>query len=118
MKKWFILLSGILIFVSFTLLPSCNSEEPILGLLVIRVIDAEGNSVPDEQVFLATSYENMVDGNYFSTKWTEPDGEVLFLDLPPTYYWIDTEHWEDWSAVQTYAGIEIFVTLRVNTPQP
>lgn len=118
MKKWFVLFSGIFLFTSIVMFPSCSSEEPIVGILVIRIIDAEGHPVVDEKVLLADSYENLVAGNYIFSKWTNQNGIVLFMDLPPTYFWYDTEHWEDWGAVQTYAGIEQFVTLQVNTPQP
>lgn len=118
MKKWFIVLSGLLFFASATLLPSCSSDEATVGILVVKVIDSDGNPLVGEQVMLATSYQDMINGNYSGSKWTDQDGEVLFMNLPPLYFWYDTEHWEDWGAVQVYAGIEQFVTLRVNTPQP
>jgi len=118
MKKLVILLSGLLFFASIIILPSCNSEEVTVGILVVKVIDADGNPLANELLMLASSYENLKAANYTGSKWTDQDGEVLFMDLTPGYYWYDTEHWEDWGAVQTYAGIEIFVTLQVNTPQP
>ncbi|MFH1297888.1 MAG: hypothetical protein ABIJ04_11570 [Bacteroidota bacterium] len=118
MKKWFVLLSGILLFASIVMLPSCSSEEATVGILVIKVMDTNGNVVVGEQVYLATSYQNLQTGNYIGNKWTDQNGEVLFMDLTPIYYWYDTEHWEDYGAVQVYAGIEHFVILWVNTPQP
>ncbi len=118
MKKLFILLSGFLFFVSIVMLPSCSSEEATVGILVIKVMDTDGNIVIGEQVYIATSYQNLKAGNYVSNQWTDQDGTVLFMDLTPVVYWYDTEHWEDYGAVQVYAGIEQFVTLWVNTPQP
>lgn len=118
MKKWFILLSGILFFASIVILPSCSSDEATVGILVITVMDMDGNLIEGEQVYLATSHENLKEGIYISNQWTGPLGSVLFMDLPPIVYWYDTEHWEDYGAVQVYAGIEQFVTLWVNTPQP
>lgn len=118
MKKLFIILSGFLFFASIVMLPSCSSEEATVGILVIRVMDTDGNLIVGEQVYLATSHQNMKSGNYISNQWTDEDGEVLFMSLPPFYYWYDTENWEDYGAVQTYAGIEQFVTLWVNTPKP
>ena len=118
MKKWFILLSGILIFGSLSFSPSCNVEQPTMGILTITVIDSNGNIIPDEQVFLATSYQDLQKGNYFKSKYTDFRGEVFFMDLQPIYYWYDTEHWEDYGGAQVYAGIEHLVTLVVNTPQP
>ncbi|MBN1199132.1 MAG: hypothetical protein JXA23_07255 [Bacteroidales bacterium] len=118
MKKLFIILSGFLFFATSVMLPSCSSEEATVGLLVIRVMDSNGNLLVGEQVYLATSYENLKAGNYITNQWTDEDGEVLFLNLPPIYYWYDTEHWEDYGAVQVWAGIEQYVILWVNTPQP
>jgi hypothetical protein len=40
------------------------------------------------------------------------------MELSPTMYWYDTADWEDFGAAQVYAGIEHFVILWVNTPQP
>jgi hypothetical protein len=40
------------------------------------------------------------------------------MELSPTVYWYDTADWEDFGAAQVYAGIEHFVILWVNTPQP
>ncbi len=118
MKKWFILLSGVLIFGSLAFFPSCDMEEPTVGILVITVVDSNGNIVTDEQVFLATSYQDLQTGNWFISKYTDFRGEVFFMDLQPIYYWYDTEHWEDYGGAQVYAGIEHLVTLWVNTPQP
>lgn len=118
MKKWVIVLSSFLIIASGVMLPSCSTEDATDGLLVVRVMDTNGGLIVGEQVFLATSYENLKAKNYIGNKWTDNEGEVLFPGLVPAYYWYDTEHWEDYGAVQVYAGIEHFVTLWVNTPQP
>jgi len=107
-----------LLFGNLVLFPSCKVENPTTGILVIRVMDTNGELVVGEQVFLATSHENLKNGIYYATAWTDLDGEVLFMDLNPIYYWYDTEHWEDYGATQVYAGIEHYVILWVNTPQP
>lgn len=118
MKKLVILMSGLLLFTSLVILPSCSSEDATEGILVIRVMDSKGKLLVGEQVYLAISYQNLQAGKYISNKWTNQEGEVLFQDLPPIIYWYDTEHWEDYGAVQVYAGIDVHVILWVNTPQP
>jgi len=118
MKKWFIYVSGFFIFTCTAMLPSCSTNESVIGILVIKVIDADENPVVAEQVFLALTYEQMKTKDYFASSWTNKDGNATFIDLTPLYYWYDTEHWEDWGAIQVYAGIEQLITLRVNTPQP
>lgn len=118
MKKLFALMTGVLLFSSILILPSCNSEEPTIGILVISVIDTTNTPVANEQVYLAASYEDMIAKNYLGSKWTNQEGIVTFINLPPLIYWYDTEHFENWGAIQVYAGIEQLVTLRVNTTQP
>lgn len=111
-------MSGLLFFASIVMLPSCSTDEATVGILVIKVMDTNGDVIVGEQVYLATSYQNLKAGNYIGNLWTDQDGEVLFMDLPPAFFWYDTENWEDYGAVQVYAGIEHFVILWVNTPQP
>jgi len=119
MKKLFIGLTGLLLFSTIVMLPSCTPDDRVtVGILVIKVMDTNGNLLVGEQVFLATSYQDLQAGRYITNQWTDDKGEVLFMDLTPIDYWYDTEHWEDYGAVQVYAGIEQFVTLWVNTPQP
>ncbi|MBE0646682.1 MAG: hypothetical protein IH596_02740 [Bacteroidales bacterium] len=118
MRKLFVLMSGLLLLGSLVILPSCSSEDATVGILVIQVMTSDGNVLVGEPVYLATSYQNLQSKNYVASGWTDQYGEVLFMDLTPLEYWYDTEHWEDYGAVQTYAGIEQFVTLWVNTPQP
>lgn len=102
----------------FAFLPSCSTEQPTHGILVVTVMDANGNVLPYEQVFLASSYQNLRNEEYLMTGWTDEKGEVLFMNLLPAFYWYDTQHWEDYGAAQVWAGIEHYVILWVNTPQP
>ncbi|TSA25733.1 MAG: carboxypeptidase regulatory-like domain-containing protein [Bacteroidetes bacterium] len=118
MKKWIVLFSGFLLFASIVLFPSCSTKEATTGLLIIKVMDSNGEVVVGEQVYLATSYQNLQSGTYIGNKWTDQNGNVLFTDLVPGVYWYDTEHWEDYGAVQVYAGFDHMVILWVNTPQP
>lgn len=118
MKKSFVVLTGLFLMMTIVFLPSCSTEEPVTGILVIKVMDSNGDIIVNEQVMIAASFEDLMAGNYLGNKWTDINGEVLFMDLPPLFYWYDTEHWEDYGAAQVYAGIEHFVILWVNTPQP
>ena len=118
MRKWFTVFLSVIVFGGLTLMPSCKVEEPTSGILVITVMDSYGNLVTGEQVYIATSYQNLQTGHYYARGWTDELGEVLFMDLPPVYFWYDTEHWEDYGATQVYVGFEHYVILWVNTPQP
>jgi len=118
MKKWIVFLAGLLLFGGVILFPSCNEEQPTTGILVIQVVDSNGFAIPEEQVFLAISLQNLTTGIYISEGWTNEQGVVFFADLLPLHYWYDTEHWEDYGGAQVWAGVEHIVTLRVTTPQP
>lgn len=118
MKKLLVLLSGLFLMTVIVFMPSCSTEEPTAGILVIKVMDSNGDIIVNEQVMLAASFQDLQEGNYLGNAWTDLNGEVLFMDLAPRFYWYDTENWEDYGAAQVYAGIEHFVILWVNTPQP
>jgi len=118
MKKWIFLFLGVALAGSLTFLPSCTTEQPTTGILVIQVVDTNGYAIASEQVYLATSLQNLKSGNYFTEQWTNEKGIVVFSDLLPLNYWYDTRDWEDYGAAQVWAGIEHIVTLTVNTPQP
>ncbi len=109
----FLLISGM------AMIPSCSTyEEATTGILNITVMNSFGELLVGEEVYLALSYQNLQTGNYFATGWTNVNGAVTFVELPPVYYWYDTAGWDDYGAAQVYAGIEHFVILWVNTPQP
>ena len=118
MKKWTALVAIILLVGVMPVFTGCDAEDPVDGLLVITVMDENNNRIPYEQVFLATSYENLKAGIYEYNGWTDENGQVTFLFLPPKYYYYDTEHWEDYGSTLVYAGLEHYVILYVNTPQP
>jgi hypothetical protein len=119
MKTLKSVLISVLFISGLAMIPACSTDEdPTTGILNITVMDSFGNVVVDEQVFLATSLVNLQSGNYYATGWTNLNGSVTFMELPPTVYWYDTADWEDFGAAQVYAGIEHFVILWVNTPQP
>lgn len=107
---------SILLVSGFLCLPSCSTEDPTTGILNITVLDTWGFPVAFEQVYLATSHQNLKEGIYVSSGWTNEFGQIAFYGLIPIVYWYDTEHWEDYGANQVYAGIEDYVFLWVNTP--
>ena len=119
MKTWKSILFTVLLFSSMVIIPSCSTyEDPTTGILTITVMTTTGEVVVGEEVFLATSYQNLQAGIYVARGWTDIDGQIWFADLLPMVYWYDTVDWEDYGASQVYAGIEHYVILWVNTPQP
>jgi len=106
----FIMLSGVVFS------PSCTKNETT-GTLTIYVSDFfTGLPIINEQVYLATSYANMQQGVYVATGWTDYNGMVFFGGISPATYWYDTQDWQDWGAVRTFAGVDQYVFLYVNTP--
>jgi hypothetical protein len=101
-----------------TFFSSCTVEQPSTGILVINVVDSNGVSLKDQQVFLAKSLSDLEKGNYISNKWTDSKGIVYYSDLLPLHYWYGTEYWVEYGGAQVWAGIEHIVTLRVVHNKP
>ena len=117
MKKWILLLTSVIIFGGFALLPSCTTEQPSTGLLYISVVDSNGVAMPDQQIFLANSLPNLKQGNYLTSGWTDSRGLIFFIDLLPLHYWFGAEHWNDYGGGQVWAGYEHIVTFVLNSPE-
>lgn len=101
----------------FLTFSSCSDPDPTFGTLTIIVYNpSNGTVITNEQVYLATSLNNLKQGIYIKNAWTNNLGLVYFGDLPPGFYYYDTEHWEDYGATQLYAGFDFYVHLYVNTP--
>ncbi len=117
MKTKLTFLTAALMIAGFFFFSSCNSPEPTFGTLTITVYNpASGMLIPGEQVYLASSLNNLKQGIYLRTAWTDNLGLVYFGELPPGFYYYDTEHWEDYGATMVYAGWDFYVHLYVNTP--
>ncbi|MCK9218821.1 MAG: hypothetical protein PHF97_01465 [Bacteroidales bacterium] len=108
----------ILVMVSgIIMVSSCKQTDPIFGTLTVTVYDPiAGTVVPNEEVYLATSFYNLSHGAYLRTAWTNAGGAVYFGELAPGFYYYDTKDWEDFGAVMIYAGNDFYVHLYVNTP--
>jgi hypothetical protein len=116
MKRILTGILAILVTAGLLITPSCTTEDPTTGILVITVMNEFGELIVGEEVFLATSYQNLKNKIYVVSAWTDDTGEAFFANLAPGYYWYDTANWEDYGATQVYAGIEHYVILWVNTP--
>ena len=117
MKKNVHFVVAVLLMCHLIFLPSCFPADPTAGSLTVKVLDFyTGTPVINEKVYLATSYANMQRGIYFTTAYTDLNGSAFFPEILPAIYWYDTEEWEDWGAVQTYAGIDQYAYLYVNDP--
>lgn len=109
----------ILVFLTLSALPvfnACTKEAQTPGMLTLRVMHFENGPVPWEKVYLATSLENLQAGVYFQEAMTSETGYCKFDTLQPGLYWYDTEHWEDFGAVEVYLNIDSHAVLWVNTP--
>ena len=99
--------------------PSCTVNDPTFGNLTIAVYNpATGLYIPNEQVYLATSFADLRNGVYIKTGWTDANGLIYFGELGPGYYYYDTYNWEDYGGSKVYAGNDYYVSLSVNTPRP
>jgi len=117
MKKKIPFVVAILLLCNLVFLPSCNPADPTFGSLTIKVRDFyTGLPIINEKIYIATSYINMQQGIYFATTWTDLNGNAFFPEISPAVYWYDTQTWEDWGAIQTYAGIDQYAYLHVNDP--
>jgi hypothetical protein len=117
MRSKLLLMVGLILFSGLILTPSCTVTDPTFGTLTVTVYDpVTGIIVADEEVYLATSLDNLKAGIYLKTGWTGSKGSIYFGDLPPAFYYFDTARWEDYGAAQVYAGIDQYVILYVNTP--
>jgi hypothetical protein len=116
MKNRLAWLAVFLIFAQGALLPSCTSDSPTSGILSITVISTQTGPVPVAHVFLATSYENLLNRVYYKDGWADTSGYVKFMDLPSDWYYYQAEGWDDYGATQVYLGTDHHVILYVNTP--
>jgi len=117
MRNRFFLFLSALTFSSLLLLSGCNSKSPETGTLTITVIDYMTNlPVPNQLVYIATSYANLKNHVWLNSLYTDANGKVFFHDLMPVMTYYDTEQWEDYSATQVYAGIDQLAVLYVNDP--
>jgi|GEM_PF-343162 len=117
MKKHIPFVVAVLLMCHLVFLPSCFPADPIVGSLTVKVLDFyTGLPVISEKVYIATSYTNMQQGNYYAVTMTDLNGNAFFGEIPPLVYYYDTETWQDWGAIQTYAGIDQYAYLYVNDP--
>jgi len=101
------------------LITGCASKNATTGTLTIQVIDYKTNApIPNELVYIATSYLNLKNHVWLNSLYSDANGKVFFHDLTPIVIYYDTEHWENYGAVMIYAGIDQTALLYVNTPVP
>jgi|WetSurMetagenome_2_1015567.scaffolds.fasta_scaffold358520_1 hypothetical protein len=117
MKKRLALAAVFGVFMIAVLFQACQSDPPTQsGILSITVISTQTGPVPIAHVFLATSYENLVNKNYYKDGWADSTGYVKFPDLPSQWYFYSAEGWDDYGATEVYLGTDHHVILFVNTP--
>jgi len=117
MKKRIYFLSAMILLCGLIISPGCTKNDSTTGSLTIYISDFySGLPIVNEQVYLATSYANMQQGIYYATGWTDFNGMAYFGEISPATFWYDTQDWQDWGAVRTFAGVDQYVFLYVNTP--
>jgi hypothetical protein len=92
---------------------SCSSKNEVTGSLTITVMDQAGTPIANEQVFLATSLDNLKNKVYKIAYYTTANGSLIFRQLPPQYYWYTTEHYKGFGADNVFATVDQFVILYV-----
>ncbi|MCX6284890.1 MAG: hypothetical protein NTW31_11730 [Bacteroidetes bacterium] len=117
MRKSFFMVLSAITFSWLMLFSGCSSKNPSTGTLTVIVYDYMTNTVvPNELVYLATSYQNLRNHVWINSLYTDANGRVYFHDLTPIITYYDTEHWENYGATQVYAGIDETAILYVNNP--
>jgi hypothetical protein len=117
MRKSFFLIFSTLTFCGLILFAGCNSKNATTGTITITVLDYRTNlPIPNELVYIATGYNNLKNHVWINSIYTDVNGKAFFHDLSPIVIFYDTEHWENYGAIQVYAGIDQSVILYVNTP--
>lgn len=115
MKKSAVIWIALLTIGAALAFSGCVKEPRTPGMLTVRVIN-DTTPVPWERVYLATSLENMKAQVYFQEAMTSETGYAKFDSLEPGLYWYDTEHWDNFGAVEIYYNIDTHVILRVTNP--
>lgn len=119
MRKYFLMVLSALTFSWLILFSGCSSKNPTTGTLTVIVYDYMTNTViPNELVYIASSYQNLRNHVWMNSLYTDASGRAYFHDLAPIVTFYDTEHWESYGASQVYAGIDETAILYVNSPLP
>jgi len=116
MKRFAILIFTFFVVNVTLFMGSCSKNDPQSGMLTLQVMSPVSGVVPWENVYIATSLENLQARYYLDSCLTNEDGYAKFDTLSPGIYWYDTQHWEDYGAVEIYLGIDTHAILWVNTP--
>ncbi|MEI6888335.1 MAG: hypothetical protein ACOYM0_09010 [Bacteroidales bacterium] len=117
MRKKIFAVFSVLTFSCLVLFSGCTSKNATTGTLTVMVVDYLTNvPIPNELVYIATSYQNLQNHIWVNSLYTDANGKAFFRDLTPFVMYYDTEHWENYGAIQVYAGIDQTTILYVNTP--
>jgi hypothetical protein len=106
-----VLLAGMFFFVS------CTEEKATTGSLTVVAMDSTGSYVPNIQINLAKSVDELKNHTYITKDWTNEKGAVIFHDLLPGYYWFSTDGWDDYGSARVFTGIDHYVVLWLNNPE-
>jgi hypothetical protein len=116
MKKKLLFFITLIFFSGLIITPSCKTADPTFGTLTITAYDpASGAIMPNVQINLAYSLSNLKDKVYYRSAWTNDKGQVYFGDLAPLFYFYNAEGYDDYGAVQIYAGNDFYVHYYPNT---
>jgi len=117
MRKSFFAILSALTFSWLILFSGCTSKNPETGTITIMVVDYVTNlPVPNQLTYIATSYQNLRNHIWINSLYTDANGKAFFHDLVPIIVYYDTEQWENYGAMQVYAGIDQTAILYVNNP--
>jgi hypothetical protein len=116
MKKKLLFLITLILFCGIMVTPSCKTEDPTFGTLTITVFDpATGAVMPNLKINIAKSLAELQSGTFFRSSWTDSKGQVYFGDLAPAYYYYGADGFDDFGALQIYAGNDFNVHFYPNT---
>jgi hypothetical protein len=118
MRKNIVMIISTLSFCGLMTFSGCSSKNATDGTVTITIVDYKTNlPIPNELVYISSSYENLKNHVWLDSKYTDGTGRVSYR-LTPILVYYDTEHWENYGATQVYAGTDESVILYVNNTFP
>lgn len=112
MKKY--ALYSVMILAVVFMLSACKDEEPTMGTLSVVVMDSTGVSVPNLQVNLARTSEDLKNHIYIESAYSNNMGAVMFHNLSSDVYWYSASGWDDYGSAKIFTGIDLYAVLWLN----
>jgi hypothetical protein len=116
MRQKLLVIITMILFSGLIITPSCKTTDPTFGTLTVTVFDpGSGAVMPNLKINLSSSLADLKAGTFTRSAWTNEKGQVYFGELAPLFYFFGTEQFDDYGAIQIYAGNDFYVHYYPNT---